>query len=440
MLRLRTFWIELRSSLWFLPSLIVFGCAVAAMGFIEIDYYLSQELLNKFPRLFGAGAEGSRGMLTAIAGSMITVAGVTFSITIVALAQAASQYSSRILRNFMRDRANQSVLGIFLGIFVYCLLVLRSIRGGDEGEFVPSLSVLGGVVLALLGIGVLIYFIHHAAASLQASNVIAAAAHETFNTIDHLFPALNPEPETELTADTARWLERQRQIVIPAPKSGYLQSYDEDALVDLACEREVVLRLHQSVGEFVVFDTPFVTVYTNAPLDEDMVAEVYDAFGINALRTIEQDAGFGIRQIVDIALKALSPGVNDTTTALTSIDYLAAVNAQLASRRIARSLILKDGKLRLIVKSPSFEMFLAESFDEIRASARDKAAVIVRLLQALKVIAVATDARERKCLVAKQVCLLEELAHKSSFADYEMAIIQDQLQSPPTLSSHTEDQ
>ena len=177
MVQLRTLLIQLRSSLWFLPTLIVLGSGALAIAFIEIDSRVSLKLLTNFPRLFGAGAEGSRGMLTSIAGSMITVAGVTFSITIVALSQASSQYSSRVLRNFMRDRGNQAVLGVFLGIFTYCLLVLRAIRGGDEGGFVPSLSVFGALILALVAIGFLIFFIHHAASSLQASNVIAAAAH-----------------------------------------------------------------------------------------------------------------------------------------------------------------------------------------------------------------------------------------------------------------------
>ena len=179
MVKLRTLFIQLRSSLWFLPTLMVFGSAALAAILIELDTRLNLKLVTEFPRLFGAGAEGSRGMLSSIASSMITVAGVTFSITIVALSQASNQYSSRILRNFMRDRGNQTVLGVFLGVFTYCLLVLRSIRGGDENRFVPSLSVFGALVLALVGISFLIFFIHHVASLLQASNVISAAAQET---------------------------------------------------------------------------------------------------------------------------------------------------------------------------------------------------------------------------------------------------------------------
>ena len=130
-------WNGLRASLWFLPGLIVVCSVALAFALVEADGRVSRELLAEYPRLFGAGAEGSRGMLGAVAGSMITVAGVTFSITVVALSLASSQYTPRILRNFMSDRANQAVLGVFVGVFAYCLVVMRTVRGGDEGTFVP---------------------------------------------------------------------------------------------------------------------------------------------------------------------------------------------------------------------------------------------------------------------------------------------------------------
>lgn len=169
-------WNGLRASLWFLPGLIVVCSVVLAVALVEIDGRVRPEFLAEYSRLFGAGAEGSRGMLGAIAGSMITVAGVTFSITIVALSLASSQYTPRILRNFMSDRANQSVLGVFVGVFTYCIVVMRTVRGGDEGVFVPSLAVTFAVFLAIVGIGFLIFFIHHTAESIQASSVIASAA------------------------------------------------------------------------------------------------------------------------------------------------------------------------------------------------------------------------------------------------------------------------
>jgi uncharacterized membrane protein len=426
MVQLRTLLIALRSSLWFLPSLMVLGSGALAITFIEIDSRFSLTLSTNFPRLFGAGAEGSRGMLSSIASSMITVAGVTFSITIVALSQASNQYSSRILRNFMRDRGNQSVLGVFLGVFTYCLLVLRAIRGSDEAQFVPSLSVFGALVLALVAIGFLIFFIHHAASLLQASNVIAAAAHETLETIDRLFPETlhHNRSEAEANPETDK-LGEERQIIISAPKTGYIQSHDEEALVQLACVSQSVLRMHAGVGEFVAFDSPLVSVYSSSSssVSEKLVHDIQATYSINSLRTIEQDATFGIRQIVDIALKALSPGVNDNTTAVTCIDYLTAINLRLANRRIPHPLVFEDGRLRVIAKRPSFEKFVAESFDEIRANAGGKARVILHLLQSLKTLAGATDDAGRKFLICSHILLLEDLTSETITSAHDAARI-----------------
>ena len=429
MVKLRTLLIELRSSLWFLPTLIVLAAGVVAVVFIELDSRLSLKLLTNFPRLFGAGAEGSRGMLSSIAGSMITVAGVTFSITIVALSQASSQYSSRILRNFMRDRGNQAVLGVFLGVFTYCLFVLRAIRGG-ENEFVPSLSVFGALILALLGIGFLIFFIHHAASLLQASNVIASAADETLQTIDRLFPeSLHDNGSAEAGTQTNNSLKQERQIVIPTPKTGYIQSHDEKAFLHLAGSNQSVFRMHVGVGDFAAFDSPLVTVYSSSSLNEKLVKSIQATYSINSLRTIEQDAGFGIRQIVDIALKALSPGVNDTTTAVTCIDYLTAINLRLANRCIGRPLVFEDGRLRVIAKGPRFEQFLGESFDEIRANAEGNATVILRLLHSLKTLEAATDDPRRRRLIASHISLLADLTNRTIDSDYDAARIRRALES-----------
>jgi uncharacterized membrane protein len=186
--RLKQLWSNLRSSFWFMPSLIVVVSIAFAVALIEADS-AGRPLAAQWPRLFGAGAEGARGMMSTIAGSMMTVVGVTFSMILVVLAMASSQYTSRILRNFMRSRVTQVVLGIFAGIFTYCLIVLRTIRSGDEGAFVPSLAVfLRFRAGARRRIGALMFFIHHIASSIQASSIIASIAQETIAAIDRLFP------------------------------------------------------------------------------------------------------------------------------------------------------------------------------------------------------------------------------------------------------------
>ncbi len=186
--KLRHGWQSMRSSFWFVPALMVVDAVVLAILLITLDTSLDLHLAARWPLLFGAGAAGARGLLTTVASSMITVAGLVFSITLVALSLTSSQYTSRVIRNFMRDRVNQWVLGVFLGIFAYCLVVLRTIREGDEGAFVPTLAVLAGLILAFIGIAVLIHFIHHIATTIQASSIVATAAQETLAAVDHLFP------------------------------------------------------------------------------------------------------------------------------------------------------------------------------------------------------------------------------------------------------------
>jgi len=186
--KLKALWLTLDSSLWFVPTLMVLAALLAAYGLVHLDAAIGTAWTARYPLLFGAGAAGARGMLSAIASSMITVAGLIFSLTLATLAQVASQYTSRLLRNFMRDRTNQVVMGFFVSIFVYCLVVLRTIRGGDEGSFVPSLAVAFGLLLALVSIGRLIFFIHHIASSIQAANIVAGVAAETEKLLDKVFP------------------------------------------------------------------------------------------------------------------------------------------------------------------------------------------------------------------------------------------------------------
>ncbi len=413
MRRLRVFWEALRTSLWFVPGLLVLGSIVLAQILIEVDHRLDpQAMQDRWPRLFGAGAEGARAVLATIAGSMINLAALAFSITIVALTLAASQYTSRVLRNFMRDRVNQVVLGSFVSIFVYCLLVLRTIRGTDEFEFVPVASVLFAVVLAFVGIGCLIVFIHHIASLIQAESIVRAAMEETIATIDVEFPepcADNNEPQTSmrLPADKLSWQ------AIPSRVTGYLQRVDDAALLEFAEANATIVRMERCVGDFVVRGCPLASMSSALPPDDARInafAEVYD---IGRRRTMVQDAGYGVRQIVDVALKALSPGVNDTTTAVTCVQHLTAILVHLAQRQVPSRYRVKDGQLRVIASTPTFQSLAAESFDQIRQNAAGNVAILLALLQALETIADRTSRDEHRQALRRQVEMIDHLAATS---------------------------
>ncbi len=266
--RFRQIWSKLRSSFWFVPSMIVLASIVLAAVLIEVDYAVSDQWFAQWPRLFGTGAEGARGMMSTIAGSMMTVVGVTFSMVLMVLAMASSQYTSRILRNFISNRVAQVVLGIFAGIFTYCLIVLRTIRSGDEGAFVPNLAVSFGFVLALAGVVALIYFVNHIASSIQASSIIASVAEETIAAVDRLFPDnLGQGPGDDDEQPLRPPSERKWQAIM-AGESGYIQSVDNAALVSLARDRDTIVWMDHGIGEFVVQDTTLASLALEEPPDE----------------------------------------------------------------------------------------------------------------------------------------------------------------------------
>jgi uncharacterized membrane protein len=423
--RISSLWLALQSSLWFLPSLILCAAVLAAIGLIELQPAFDVELSKRWPRLFGAGAEGARGMLSAIATSMITVAGVVFSITVVALSLAASQYSPRVLRNFMSDRPTQAVLGAFVAIFAYCLIVLRTIRGPEEGGFVPSLAVLGGVLMAFVGVFLLIYFVHHVASSIQVSSILERIADETTAAIHRLFPeelgsSAQAADGREQGAMPDRWHD------IAAPTTGYLVGVDGDTLLDRAEARSLVVRILPRTGEFVIEHQPVLRVAAPAEPDAQAGKDLLACLSFGRQRTVHQDAPFGLQQIVDIALKALSPGINDPSTAITCIDQLGGLMVSVALRAIPGPYRSSKGVLRVIADGPDFASMLALSFDAITDHAGDHVQVYASLLTTLGRIGAATDDPSRRRRVAAQLELVMQSAARAGLAPWRLEALEQQ--------------
>ncbi len=408
--KLKRLWSNLQSSFWLTPALIVFFSIVLAGLLIDASTHYDTLWLARWPRLFGAGADGARGMMSTIAGSMISVVGVTFSMILVVLTLASSQYTSRILWNFMRSRFTQVVFGVFTGTFTYSLIVLRTIRSGAEGTYVPSLAVFFGLVLAIGGVFTLMLFVHNIASSIQAASIIAAASQATTATIDRLFPErLGEEPDASDTTPALPPQQGQIWYTIPAPESGYIQSVDNDALLHVAREQHAIIRMEQSIGGFVVQHLALVSLALETPPTPEVISTIQAAYSIHRHRTVEQDFSFGIRQVVDIALKALSPGINDTTTAVMCVDYLTAILARLSSRKLPAVYRYEGQNLRVIAMAPTYASMVAESFDQIRNNAKGNIAVISRLLDALALLAEVTSDPSRKRVLREHLYRISEL-------------------------------
>lgn len=413
--------------MWFIPGLMITVSIAVALALIEIDSSVKREWLIRFPRLFGLGADGSRGMLTAIASSMLTVATLAFTLTLNAMMQASGQFTPRIFRNFMSDRANQFVLGYFVSVFAFCLLVLRVIRGGDEIKFVPSIAVMTGLLLAIGGVVVLIFFIHHIADSLQITTIIGDIVHDTVEAVERLFPEeMGRAAKSDERADVWHAGADQIWLKIPALKSGYVQSVDTDEALEFAGENGLVLRMEIGIGQFAGRGGALLALTHDGEIEdvdlvdyEKQVKRLNGIFSIDNRRTIEQDIGFGIRQIVDIALKALSPGVNDTTTAITCIDFLGVIVGEIARREFPPKVRTGKNGGRVIVATPDFGEYLETAFDQIRISGKANFAIYERLLQTIAFVAECTHDGFRHNALLKQIDLTEEFASRTLETEYE---------------------
>lgn len=423
-------WGNLRSSFWFMPSLMIAGSVVLALLLVDADTATSDRWLRRWPHLFGVGADGAREMLSTLAGSMMTVMGITFSMTLLALSLASAQYSSRVLRNFMRNRTTQLTLGVFAGIFTYCLIILRTIRGGSAvDEFVPSLAVFLAFIMALAGIAILIYFIHHIALSIQASNIIATVAEETNASIDRILPE-EPKHQPDGHAADGHGLAALDDRVwypIPASKSGYIQSVDTAELIRLAQQHKTIVRMEHGVGSFVVQGTPLVSLALTFVPEPQTAHVVNAAYSIGRYRMIELDPAFGIRQIVDIALKALSPGVNDTSTAVICVDYLSSILARLAGREFPPLHHYEDDTLRLIALAPNFAGLLREAFDQIRANAETNVAILLRMLSGFSAIASLTTKPSHISALDDQQRWIAELVERCIESSHDRAVLKRRL-------------
>ncbi|MBD2440931.1 DUF2254 domain-containing protein [Nostoc sp. FACHB-110] len=387
-------WDQLHSSYWFIPA--VMAVVATALAFTMLNFDRSDKVNLDYWWIYTGGSDGARSLLGSVAGSMISVAATAFSITIVALQLAASNFGPRLLRNFMQDTGNQVVLGTFIGTFIYCLLVLRTIHGEGDGyeQYVPQLSVTVGTLLAIISIGVLIYFIHHASTIIQASHVIENVSEDLHSAIKRLFPERigHGEPEDSLGVEKMPMSFEQEALPIRANGTGYLQAIDNVELMEIACKHNLLIRLQVRPGKFLIQGSDLVLVLPGKKVNKKLTKQINDAFILGKERTEQQDIEFPIDQLVEIALRAISPGINDPFTAIRCIDRLSAGLCHLVQRDFPSPYRYdKNQKLRFIAKGVDFQELVDRAFNQIRQYGKSDAGVTIRLLEAIAVIATYTN-------------------------------------------------
>jgi uncharacterized membrane protein len=371
---------------WFVPSVVTAAAAVSAELLVVVERVYSPET-SWLGWTYGGGADGARTLLSAIAGSTITVVSVTFSVLVVALTVSSQHFGPRLLTNFMRDRPAQLVLGTFIGTFAYCLMVLRTVQG-DGGDrytfFVPHIAVSGAVVLTLFSVAALIYYVHHVAVSMQVSEITARVAHDLENAIDRLYPdrlgaAATPHELPPQVPGNALW--------IAAPASGYIQEVDSNGMLRLAKRHDTVIWLTRRPGDFVIDGMPIAAALPSQDPQalKDSLRRLYI---IGTDRTSRQDAAFAVQQLVEVALRALSPAVNEAFTAVTCIDRLGQGLSKLLTRQIPDPVRTDEAQRPRVVAWPRTFAELAESaFDPIAQHGHTNIAVATRLLDTLETLA-----------------------------------------------------
>jgi uncharacterized membrane protein len=338
-------------------------------------------------------------VLAAIAASMMTVVSIVFAILLMTLTLASMQFSPRIIVSFARDRVTQQTLGIFLGTFLYCVAALPAARSVPQ-PFAPVLTVLGAMLLALACVAWLLFFIHHISQAISVSHIVEKIATETEAIIDGLMP----EPRRHRQPPEAHLLEPgERDGAVSSDVSGYVRFIDIDRLVSLAKSYGVVVRVVRRVGHFVPAGVPLLMVSKGERLSPARCAELRGAFDLGPTRTLQQDVEFGILQIVDIALRAISPAVNDPSTAINCVDQLSRILIRFASREEPESLRYDPpGLLRVGIPWPGFDRLVDAAFDQIRLYARADVAVSLRMLRALGDLATTIPDRAVRLTLAER--------------------------------------
>lgn len=398
--------------------------SLAAIGLAVLTTTLDElATKNKFdlpPLLYNGTADGARQLLATLASAMMSVTSVVFSITIVALTLAANQFGPRLLRNFMKDAVSQWTLGIFIATFLFSLLVLSNVRGG-ESSFVPGISVTFAQGLAILSTGVLIYFIHHISTLIQADQVVRAVHDEVCSAIERLLPDngdAGGDPEFRFDSDDA--------APVKMAAGDYVEGIDYDEAVAIARHHGLVIRFRCRPGQFVPKDEAVADVAPGGKLNDEIAGKIRRAVFFGPTRTPTQDVEFGVLQLAEVAVRSLSPGVNDPFTAISCVDRLGSALREVCDRDYPSATMTdEDGVVRVIRGGTDFEGHMNAAFNQIRQNARGSVAVYIRLLEAFSNISGRTKREDRLAVLRRHAAMVLRESERAISEECDRADVND---------------
>ena len=405
---LRKLWDSLKSSYWFIPFVMMTLALLLWFGTSSMDHTLSARDKKAVAWLYISDADTMRTLLLTIAATIIGVLGVVFSIIMIPLSIAAAQFGPRLLRTFLRDSGTQFTLGIYTSTFIFCMAVLLQLSNSIK-QPLPQISVNTALLLALISFATLIYFINHVAVSLQAPVVVSRVSKELHTAIAHGLPdepgaaTYQPGPgkETQLPGMSSAYQ------VITAKESGYIQVRDDNSLLLLAQQHNIVLKLLNEPGDFIVQATPLVMVF--GELNIETISEAAQAaFVTGVQRTLVQDVTFGINELIEVALRALSPAINDPFTAMTCLDWAGSALCQVCSRRFPEPYLYDNkGSLRIIRQPVTFTQLADAAFNQVREYGRGSSYVTLRIITTIKKVAGCSATAEQRSALLHHATLTE---------------------------------
>lgn len=413
-------WNNIREGFWFIPSALMLFFFFLGNFMVRVDGRTQSWSSQHLAWLFPGNAEWAKSMLTTMAATMGAAVALVISVTIVALTLASQQFGPRLLRNFLRDSTTKFILGMLLGTGIFGF----SIRFRLADDIVPYFSILISLAIGTIDAFLLILFIHHISTSIHVSHVILRVSRDLSNAIEKLFPKKLLLVDPRLNLDSGEHLVPpgfdEGSRTIPSSRSGYLQAIDYEYLLGLAQERDVILRIHLRPGEFVVEDTPLASVWPASGHSKLLCAQINDAVFFGYERTLTQDVEFAINQLVEIAVRALSPGINDPFTAVRCLNRLGQGLIELSKIQWPSPYLYDSHqKLRLMIKTITFPKMVSRAFNMVRQNGIQSPLVMISLLETIGAVIPFVQSEEDRAVLRHHAAMVQRGCQESIPEEYD---------------------
>jgi uncharacterized membrane protein len=414
-------WDRLKVSFWFAPVVMSLGAILLARAMYRIDSRIPNEMLESSQFILLGSPSEMVTVLISMAGTILATAGVVFTLLTLPLSTVAAQYGSRLLRVFLGDRTIQIVLGMFVATFVYCIAAATSIPPANIQPDAPQVTATVGLFLMLGTFGSLILLVHHISTMLQAPNIAAAAGAELREVVLAEFPEVTSgdgqKGEPEIRPDS---LVEKDAYPVRVRQTGYIQYIDPHYVLTLAREKDLVIRLLRKPGDLVWREAQVALVWPAARVDEELDRQIRQAFRVGNGRTPTQDVVYAVNQLVEMAVRAMSPAINDPFTAMTCLDYIGDGLALFIQQGEKSPYYYdRNNQLRLVLEPVTFAELLSGAFDMLRHASCDNASVLLHMLDVIDAVGQGAGSPEARQELHRHVSLIQAESQAGAIIDWD---------------------